>query len=312
MYEFIEGGDLTGLVHERQAQGRLTPEFATQIIHRLASIVAIVHRLDPPLVHRDLKLSNVLVRRGDCDLLDLFVADFGIGGLVASQAFREQTGRRGANCQLLPTALRGSYTPLYASPQQVKGERPDPRDDVHALGVIWYQLVTGDVRLLSIPPDWQEVVGDRGLGKELVQMMALCLASRFEKRLVDATALVERLAGYLAGVRFDPRNTICYTTRGRAWLAKKDYDRAIKDFNEAVYLDPKCASAYHYRGRVWYAKQDDDLAIKDFDQAIRLDLKDMFAYYYRGMAWYAKKDYEKANQDFNEVLRLLPNGRAAS
>jgi serine/threonine protein kinase len=156
MYEFSEGGDLAGLVHEIQAEDRLTTEFATQIIHRPASIVAIVHRLDPPLVHRDPKLSNILVRRGDCDLPDLFVADFGIGGLVASQALREQTGRRGANCQLLPTALRGSYTPLYASPQQVKGERPDTRDDVHALGVIWYQLVTGDVRLPPIPPDWQE------------------------------------------------------------------------------------------------------------------------------------------------------------
>src|SRR5207253_11235524 len=43
----------------------------------------------------------------------------------------------------LSTSLRGAHTPIYASPQQVRGEAPDPRDDVHALGVIWYQLLTG-------------------------------------------------------------------------------------------------------------------------------------------------------------------------
>jgi hypothetical protein len=151
-----------------------------------------------------LKLSNALVRRGDGDLPDLFVADFGIGGLAAGQALREQAGRRVVSSQFLPTALRGAYTPLYASPQQVRGERPDPRDDVHALGVIWYQLVTGDLRLLAIPPDWQDVVEERGLGKELVQVLAACLASRAEKRLVDARALEERLLGCREGVRHRP------------------------------------------------------------------------------------------------------------
>jgi hypothetical protein len=33
-------------------------------------------------------------------------------------------------------------------------------------------------------------------------------------------------------------------------LVKKDYDRAIKDFNEAICLEAKCASAYYFRGRV--------------------------------------------------------------
>jgi len=193
MYEFIEGGDLTGLVHEMQAQDQLTPAFATKIIHRLASIVAVAHRLVPPLVHRDLKMSNVLVRPGSGVLPDLFVADFGIGGLAAGQALREQAGRRPLSSQLLPTAIRGAYTPLYASPQQVQGERPDPRDDVHAMGVIWYQLVTGDLRLLSIPPDWRDVVEERGLGEEQVCLLAACIASRAEKRPFDAADLAERL-----------------------------------------------------------------------------------------------------------------------
>jgi serine/threonine protein kinase len=207
MYEFIEGGDLAGLTHEMQAQDRLTPELAIRIVQRLASIVGFAHRLNPPLVHRDLKLSNILVRRGNGDLPDLFIADFGIGGLAAGQALREQSGNRIVSNQLLPTAFRGAFTPLYASPQQVRGERPDPRDDVHALGVIWYQLVTGDTRLLSIPPDWQEVVEERGLGKELIQMLASCLSSKAEKRPTSAASLAEKLAGHRT---FDVKQTKLY------------------------------------------------------------------------------------------------------
>jgi hypothetical protein len=91
--------------------------------------------------------------------------------------------------------VRGAYTPLYASPQQVAGERPDPRDDVHALGVIWYQLVTGDLGLAAIPYDWQDVVEEKGLGDELVRLLASCLSSRPEKRPLNAGELAKRLTG---------------------------------------------------------------------------------------------------------------------
>ena len=198
MYEYIEGGDLAGYVREMHQQGRMTPDLATKIVHRLASIMAVAHRLAPPIVHRDAKLSNVLVRKTHADLPDLYVADFGIGGLASSQALREQAGRRTMSSQLLPTALRGAYTPLYASPQQIQGERPDPRDDVHALGVIWYQLVTGDLKMLTIPPDWRDVVEERSLSEEGVRLLASCLASRMEKRLANAVELADRLAAVVS------------------------------------------------------------------------------------------------------------------
>jgi hypothetical protein len=149
-------------------------------------------------------MNNVLVREKDGDVPDLFVADFGIGGLAAGQALREQAGRRPPTRQLLPTAIRGAFTPLYASPQQVRGERPDPRDDVHALGVLWYQLATGDLTLLSIPPDWRDVVEERGLGEECIGLLATCIAARVEKRPVDAADLAEKLAACHAGAREQP------------------------------------------------------------------------------------------------------------
>jgi hypothetical protein len=197
MYEYIEGGDLAGLIHDLHPHGRLTPEMATRMVHRLAVIVSSTHRLSPPLVHRDLKLSNVLVRRGEASLPELFVTDFGIGGLAAGQALRSQVSHA-TRSQTLPAAVRGAYTPLYASPQQVQGDPPDPRDDVHALGVIWYQLVTGDLGLLAIPPDWRDVVTERGLPRAQADLLAACIASRADKRPANAAALAERLAELLS------------------------------------------------------------------------------------------------------------------
>ena len=122
------------------------------------------------------------------------MADFGIGGLSARQSLHEPANHRSIRSQILPTAVRGAYTPLYASPQQVQGEPPDPRDDVHALGVIWYQLVTGDLKLVAIPPDWRDVVEEKGLGEDYIRIMASCLSSRAERRMATAIELAGRLA----------------------------------------------------------------------------------------------------------------------
>ena len=70
---------------------------------------------------------------------------------------------------------------------------------------------------------------------------------------------------------------------------KKDYDKAIADYDEAIELDPKDAVAYNNRGVAWYAKNEYDKAIADFNEAIRLDPEDAVAYINRGNAWYAKK-----------------------
>src|SRR5262249_39710282 len=133
-YEYIDGGDLAGLVGEWRVTGGGWRE-RSEVMLELARIVAFAHRLSPPIVHRDLKPATVLVqnRPGGHDLR---VTDFGIGGVAAQQAIAEAR---------LGTSLRGSHTPLYASPQQMRGEPPDPRDDAYSLGVLWHQMLTGDL-----------------------------------------------------------------------------------------------------------------------------------------------------------------------
>jgi serine/threonine protein kinase len=206
-YEYIEGGDLAGLVRDWQDHPP-APRWraATEVVLRLARVVAFAHQLSPPIVHRDLKPANVLLSTcgfafATSDAANakpqagfvLKVTDFGIGGVAAHQALadaRQGTTGRG---ETMGTTLRGAHTPLYASPQQMRGEAPGPRDDVHALGVIWYQLLTGDLQ--SGPPTglWADELEEQGMPRELLRLLGACVASKAERRPADAGLLAEQL-----------------------------------------------------------------------------------------------------------------------
>ena len=79
------------------------------------------------------------------------------------------------------------------------------------------------------------------------------------------------------------RSKGCDNDRGFAYANKKDYDRAIKDYDEAIRLDPKFVLAYNNRGNAYSEKNEFDRAIKEFDEAIRLDPKHIYAYNNRGL-----------------------------
>ena len=145
-YEYVEGGDLAGLIQEWHRQPvKPTAIQAAKVVQRLSEIVGHAHRLNPKVVHRDLKPSNILTRRaGNDGDVQFKVADFGIGAIVSDQVIRVMNRGMSAGARMT-SLVRGSCTPLYASPDQVRGADPDPRDDVHALGVIWYQILTGEL-----------------------------------------------------------------------------------------------------------------------------------------------------------------------
>src|SRR5262249_51695013 len=81
---------------------------------------------------------------------------------------------------------------LYASPQQLHGEDPDPRDDVHALGVIWVQMLTGDTTV-GVSADWKDDLAEYGVPEGAIRVLGACLAAKQDRRLASAAVLVEEL-----------------------------------------------------------------------------------------------------------------------
>jgi serine/threonine protein kinase len=191
-YEFIDGGTLAGLVQQRQRQGQpLTVVEATSIIRELAETVGHFHRLQPrAVVHRDLKPANVLIQRAGAHRY--LIADFGIGDVAARGSLDQSL--RGTSQGALPTMLVGAHTPLYASKQQKNGDPADVRDDVFALGVIWYQLLVSDLGSERPSGRWKKRLEAAGMSAGLLDLLEGCCDDAPGERADDAADLAEKIS----------------------------------------------------------------------------------------------------------------------
>lgn len=191
-YEYVEGGDLGGLILSWHALPTPpNPAEAAKVMLRLTEIVAVAHKAD--IVHRDLKPANILTVKGADGATQFKIADFGIGGVATRRAIQESLG--GSRARMQVSAVQGSYTPLYASPQQMKGEAADPRDDVYSLGVIWHQLLTGDLGMGSPSgAAWKRKLSEKGMTPSLLSLLESCFEHEAADRPEDAGVLAEQLS----------------------------------------------------------------------------------------------------------------------
>lgn len=177
---FIVMPYIRGITLERmlRRQGRLSLEIIASLFDQLCAGIEHVHRHD--FLHRDLKPSNVIVR-GDGRVM---VTDFGIARVI------------GAEKMTLPGMVVG--TAEYLAPEQACGaSRDDKRSDVYSLGVLLYEMVTGQVpfhhpnagevlqrQVSSPPPPPRTIVPD--LTPELESVMLRALAKDPDKRFQTA------------------------------------------------------------------------------------------------------------------------------
>ena len=112
----------------------------------------------------------------------------------------------------------------------------------------------------------------------------------------------------------EPREKLAtaFDNRGVAYRRKGEYDRALKDYEQAIRLNPSNATAYNNRGIIYRINGEYARAIADYDEAIWLKNGDFpAAYYNRALAYADKGEYELSLRDFDVVMRFNPRNALA-
>jgi serine/threonine protein kinase len=186
MYEYVEGGTLADALTEWRA---LIPPRrlgrAVRVLHAITGALGTFHRLDPPLVHRDLKPHNVLMAGSTPR-----ITDFGIGGAAGEGG---PTDNGSGLAVRVPTILQTAGSSRYAPQEQCLGSAPHPRDDVFALGIIAYQLIVGDTS--AVPDtDTARALRAQRIPSELISLIVQSIALDPLRRPRDATEWEARLS----------------------------------------------------------------------------------------------------------------------
>jgi len=129
--EFVRGKSLQDVMSE---EGAMPPLRAFELIQPICAGIAAAHRQN--IVHRDLKPLNVMIQDGVPVREGAKILDFGLAKIKSGELL-------GSFIAAQTTGLMGS--PFYMAPEQWSDEPPDARADIYSLGVMLFQMLSGEV-----------------------------------------------------------------------------------------------------------------------------------------------------------------------
>lgn len=182
--EFVDGVNLRQLLQSR----RISPREALAIVPQICDALQYAH--DKGIVHRDIKPENILLdRRGRVK-----VADFGLAKLVGCGNELASESREATPSAALTEAGKIIGTPNYIAPEQMAhpGE-VDHRTDIYSLGVVFYEMLTGELPLGKFVAPSQKVLIDVRLDEVVLKALENEPDRRYQ-RASDVKAEVDTLA----------------------------------------------------------------------------------------------------------------------
>src|SRR6266487_3360877 len=177
--EFVDGPNLRQL----ERAGKLSPREALQIVPQICEALQFAH--DEGIVHRDIKPENILLdKKGRVK-----IADFGIAKIMGREGEADLTETKGA-----------IGTPHYMAPEQVeKPQEVDHRADIFALGVVFYEMLTGELPLGKFAPPSRKVQVDVRLDDVVLRALEKEPELRYQQASQVKTAVETIASGSGAG-----------------------------------------------------------------------------------------------------------------
>jgi Protein kinase domain len=161
LMEYVDGTNLRSLMQS----GEMKPEAALALIPAFCDALQYAH--DEGVVHRDIKPENVLVdKKGRVK-----IADFGLAKLTGADAHDHTLTRTGMYLG----------TPRYMAPEQVeKPETVDHRADIYSLGVVFYEMLTGELPMGRFDPPSKKVQVDVKLDDIVLRSLEKDVERRYQ------------------------------------------------------------------------------------------------------------------------------------
>jgi WD40 repeat protein/predicted Ser/Thr protein kinase len=249
--EYVDGGSLA----EKLRGTPLPAREAAQLAETLARAVHAAHRHG--IVHRDLKPANVLLTADGTPK----IVDFGLAKRLDGTTLHTQTG-----------AVLG--TPDFMAPEQAEGKATGPAADVHALGALLYQMLTGRppfvaetaldtllrVRLDEpVPPSVLQPKVPRDLGTVCLR----CLRKSPAQRYASALDLAEDLRRFLDGEPVRARPVSSWERAGK-WIKRRP---ALAALAAAIVLT--ALALVGSLGALWQDAEARARAVRQLDEAQR-------------------------------------------
>ena len=177
-YPYMQAADLTALVKEWQEAGTgIDPIEVTDLICQIAHVLGQMHRLQLPVVHGNVRGANILLMTDSAGRRRCLLANLGLGHWIGGASQGRSRGPCGSAEQLSEPLLQVG-------------------DDVYAIGMLWYQLLAGDLSLARPGgSSWRRRLVARGMPPRLVELLESCFDDDAHARPADCGVVAAAING---------------------------------------------------------------------------------------------------------------------
>src|SRR2546425_3599711 len=199
--EYVSGKDLKSWCEAQGGVEKVPLDIRLEIVAQAADGLQAAH--DAGVIHRDVKPGNILIENPKSEIRNpksehsqlstlnpqttAKLTDFGIGQVI-SEEYLARVTRAGFTQSMLSTSSSQTGTQMYMAPELLAGKPASIRSDIYSLGMVLYQLLTGDFSR-PVATDWWKEISDPLLREDLEH----CFAGNPQDRFAGAGQLAKHL-----------------------------------------------------------------------------------------------------------------------